>query len=402
MTPAPPSRPVPRLLAPLLQARLAAYPVAVITGPRQSGKTTLARLTAPNASYLSLEDPDTRAFATDDPRGFLRHLGPQTILDEVQRCPSLFSYLQGFVDADPRPGRFLLTGSSQFDLIESITQTLAGRASLLTLLPFSLAELAAAGRAPATTDALLQGGLFPPIHDRPVAAADWLQDYVATYVERDVRQILRIQDLATFQRFVALSAGRVGQLLNVTSLAADTGITRVTAEAWLSVLEASHLIFRVQPWFTNLSKRLIKTPKLYFCDPGLAAWLVGIRQPAHLTAHPLRGALFENWAMTEILKARLHRGLRPSLYFLRDKEGHEIDALVQSDPSTVHAIEIKSGSTIASDSFDGLDFWRHQLPSVNLQPWLIYGGDTPQARERGTVLPWSNLTPLLEALATAN
>lgn len=402
MTPSLPARPVPRILAPLLQARLAAYPVAVVTGPRQSGKTTLARVAAPNAAYLSLEDPDTRAFATDDPRGFLRQLGPQTILDEAQRCPSLFSYLQGTVDADPRPGRFLLTGSSQFDLIESITQSLAGRASLLTLLPFSLAELAAVGRPPATIDALLHGGLFPPIHDRPVAAADWLQDYVATYVERDVRQILRIQDLAAFQRFLALCAGRVGQLVNVTSLAADAGITRVTAEAWLSVLEASHLVFRVQPWFTNLSKRLIKTPKLYFCDPGLAAWLVGIRQPAHLTAHPLRGALFENWAMTELLKARLHRGLRANLHFLRDKEGHEIDAFIQSEPDTVHAIEIKSGSTVASDFFDGLDFWRQQLPGLKIRPWLIYGGDAPQFRERGTVLPWSNLTPLLEALATAN
>ncbi len=176
----------------------------------------------------------------------------------------------------------------------------------------------------------------------------------------------------------------------------------MTAEAWLSVLEASHLVFPVQPWFTNLSKRLIKTPKLYFCDPGLAAWLVGIRQPSHLTAHPLRGALFENWAMTEMLKARLHRGLRPSLYFLRDKEGHEIDALIQSGPATIQAIEIKSGSTVASDFFDGLDFWRQQLPNVKLQPWLIYGGDTPQPRERGTVLPWSNLTPLLQALATAD
>ena len=202
-------------------------------------------------------------------------MGAQAILDEAQRCPSLFSYLQGVVDTDPRPGRFLLTGSSQFELIESITLSLAGRACLLTLLPFSLAELQSAGRAPSTIATLLPGGLFPPIHDRAVAAADWLQDYVATFVERDVRQILRIQDLAAFQRFVALCAGRVGQLVNVTSLAAATGITRVTAEAWLSVLEASQLVFRVQPWFTNLSQRLLKTPKLYFCDPGLAPLLEG-------------------------------------------------------------------------------------------------------------------------------
>jgi len=399
VTPALPTHPVPRLIAPLLQRRLASYPVVVVTGPRQSGKTTLARSAAPDAAYLSLEDPDTRAFATEDPRGFLRQLGPQTILDEVQRCPSLFSYLQGSVDADPRPGRFLLTGSSQFEMMGAITQSLAGRAGLLTLLPFSMAELQAAGRSPVTVDILLQGGLFPPIHDRAIPAADWLQDYVATYVERDVRQILRIQDLSAFQRFLSLCAGRIGQLVNVTSLAADTGISRLTAEAWLSVLEASYLIFRVPPWFTNLSKRLVKTPKLYFCDPGLAAWLVGIRQPSHLSAHPLRGPLFENWAMTELLKARLHHGLRPDLHFLRDKEGHEVDALIETEPRKGHVIEIKSGGTVASDFFDGLDFWRQQLPGHHFQPWLLYGGDTRQARERGTALPWSDLGALLEALA---
>ena len=398
MVPALPSHPVPRLLGSLLQRRLAAYPVVVITGPRQSGKTTLARTTAPGATYLSLEDPDTRAFAADDPRGFLRQLGSQTIIDEAQRCPTLFSYLQGAVDADPRPGRFLLTGSSQFEMIGAITQSLAGRASLLTLLPFSLSELQAAERAPATTEALLQRGLFPPIHDRTIPAADWIQDYVATYVERDVRQILRIQDLTTFQRFLALCAGRIGQLANVASLAADAGINRATAEAWLSVLEASHLVFRVPPWFTNPSKRLIKTPKLYFCDPGLAAWLVGVRQPDHLTAHPLRGPIFENWAMTELLKARVHRGLRPDLYFLRDKEGHEVDAFVETAPRTGHAIEIKSGCTVASDFFDGLAFWSERLPDVRLLSWLIYGGEVAQDRDRGAVLPWRDLAPLLDAL----
>jgi hypothetical protein len=390
--------PVPRLLEPLLLRRLAAYPVAVITGPRQSGKTTLARSAAPNAAYLSLEDPDTRSFANEDPRGFLRQLGPQTILDEVQRCPLLFSYLQGVVDADPRPGRFLLTGSSQFEMLDSITQSLAGRASLLTLLPFSLGELRASGRSVPKIENLLHEGLFPRVHDRAIPASDWLQDYVATYVERDVRQILRIQDLAAFQRFLALCAGRIGQLVNVASLAADAGITRVTADAWLSVMEASYLVFRVPPWFSNPSKRLIKTPKLYFCDPGLAAWLVGIRQPAHLIAHPLRGALFENWIMTELLKARLHHGLRPALHFLRDKGGNEVDAYIETAPHKGQAVEIKSGSTIASDFFDGLDFWRRNLPGIEIQPWLIYGGDTRQDRERGTVLPWTALGALLDAV----
>lgn len=401
MRPALPTTPIPRRLTAVLQQRLASYPVAVVTGPRQSGKTTLARLADPDATYFSLEDPDTRAFALDDPRGFLRQTGDRVILDEVQRCPDLFSYLQGVIDADPRPGRFILTGSSQFELISSITQSLAGRATLLTLLPLSFQELQDAGRAPATVDTLIQGGLFPPIHDRPVAAADWIRDYVSTYLERDVRQILRIQNLSAFQRFVQLCAGRIGQMLNITSLAADAGITRVTAEAWLSVLEASHLVFRIHPWFTNFSKRLIKAPKLYFCDPGLASWLVGIRQPGHLTVHPLRGALFENWVMTELLKARCHRGLRPDLHFLRDREGHEVDALIEIAPKSLIAVEVKSGSTIASDFFDGLDFWRARLGDLSFQPWLIYGGDTPQSRARAEVLPWNTLTPLLNAV-TAN
>ena len=354
---------------------------------------------APERPYLSLEDPDTRAFASEDPRGFLGQAAGGAILDEVQRCPQLFSYLQGVVDAERRMGRFILTGSSQFELIASITQTLAGRASMLTLLPFSLSELQAARRAPSSVDGLLHAGLFPPIYDRPVEPTAWLQDYAATYLERDVRQVLKIQDLAAFQRFVQLCAGRIGQLLNMTSLAADAGISRVTAQAWLSVLQASHVAYLVQPWFTNVSKRLIKTPKLYFCDCGLAAWLLGVRRPEHVTAHPQRGALFENWAVTELLKARLHRGLRPELYFLRDKEGHEIDLLVETAPRVLHGVEIKSGATVAADFFAGLDYWRDRLDRHTLHPWLIYGGETAQSRQRASVLPWSGLGPLLNALA---
>lgn len=390
--------PVPRLAASAARERLAGFPILTITGPRQSGKTTLSRLLAPDVPYFSLEDPDTRAFATEDPRAFLRQAVDGAIFDEVQRVPELFSYLQGMVDGDRRMGRFILTGSSQFELMESITQSLAGRASMMTLLPFSLGELQAVGRGPSTVDDLLHAGFFPPIHDRPVEPTLWIQDYLGTYLERDVRQILNIQDLATFQRFVQLCAGRIGQLLNVTSLAADAGVTRVTAESWLSVLEASHLVFLVRPWFTNLNKRLIKTPKLYFGDPGLAAWFLGVREASHLHAHPQRGALFENWVMTELLKAQCHRGIKPTLYFLRDKEGHEIDALVETAPDTFHAVEIKSGETIASDFFAGLDYWRARLDRQTLVPWLVHGGSVQQEREKATVLPWCNLSPLIANL----
>jgi uncharacterized protein len=247
-------------------------------------------------------------------------------------------------------------------------------------------------------EALLYGGLFPPIHDRPVEPTIWLQDYIGTYLERDVRQILNIQDHSTFQRFSQLCAGRIGQLLNVSSLAVDTGITRITAESWLSLLQASHLIFHLRPWFTILNKRFIKTPKIYFCDPGLAAWLLGVRTPAHLTAQPQRGALFENWAVTELLKAQTHQGIKPTLHFLRDKEGHEIDALIETAPDTFHAVEIKSGETIATDFFANLDYWRAKLTRQSLTPWLIHGGTTCQDRERAAVLPRDGLSPLLDEL----
>jgi uncharacterized protein len=396
-----PSSPIPRLAMATARARLAGFPILTMTGPRQSGKTTLARLLAPHLPYFSLEDPDTRAFARDDPRAFLRQAEDGAILDEVQRVPDLFSYLQGIVDADGRMGRFILTGSSQFELIQSITQSLAGRASMLTLLPFSTAELQAVGRAPASVDELLHAGLFPPIHDRPVEASVWIQDYVGTYLERDVRQILNIQDLAAFQRFIQLCAGRVGQLLNLSSLASDTGISRITADSWLSVLQASHLVFLVRPWFTNTSKRFIKTPKLYFCDPGLAAWFLGVRKASHVTAHPQRGALFENWVMTELLKAQTNAGQRPALYFLRDHEGHEIDALIETAPNVFQAVEIKSGETIASDSLDGLSYWRNQLPDRTLVPWLVHGGLARQQREKATILPWNDLGPLWDNVAAS-
>jgi predicted AAA+ superfamily ATPase len=388
----------PRTILPVLERRLAEFPVVALTGPRQSGKTTLMKHVAGHRPYVSLEDPDHRAYALEDPRGFLAQFPDGAALDEVQRCPALFSYLQGFVDTDGRAGLFLLTGSQQFGMMESITQSLAGRIALLRLWPFSLAELQAVDAAPADVNTLLFKGLFPRLYSGKIAPADWFSNYVATYLERDVRQLLKVQDLALFQRFVVLCAARAGQLLNIDALASDAGISRPTANGWLSVLEASHVIVIVRPWFANIGKRLVKTPKLYFCDTGLAAWLLGAKTRDYVAGLPQRGALFENWVMMELLKAHANAGIPPRLFFLRDKSGHEIDALVPTAPDTFAAIEVKAGETVAADFFKGLDYWRKNLPGQTLHPWLVYGGVASQSRERGRVVPWNALSPLLEAL----
>jgi predicted AAA+ superfamily ATPase len=393
------SRLIPRAALDAAQSLMRMFPVLTITGPRQSGKTTLARMLAPDYPYFSLEDPDTLAMLSEDPRRFLNANTDGAIFDEAQRWPDLLSYLQTYVDADRgRTGRFILTGSCQFNLMAKVTQSLAGRSATLTLLPFSLAELAAAGRAPAAVEELLWRGLFPAVYIGEVTPEQWARNYIATYVERDARQLQNIRNLSHFQKFVGLCAGRVGQLLNYESLASDAGIDQKTVRAWLSVLEASHILFFVQPWFQNIAKRLVKTPKLYFCDTGLAAWFLGARTPEYVATLPQRGALFENWVMLEILKTRHNRGETPDLWFLRDKLGHEVDALVQTGPEMFAAVEMKSGETFSTDFFKGLDFWRTHLPARALTSWVIYGGKSLLETSRGTVLPWNDLAPLLATL----
>ena len=376
---------IPRTLKATLEALAGQYPVVTLTGPRQSGKTTLCRMAFSAKPYINLESPDVREFARNDPRAFLTAYADGAILDEIQRAPELLSYLQPMVDQDPRPGRFILTGSQQFEVMTGITQSLAGRTALLKLLPLSIEELAAAG-IDTSLDRLLFTGFYPRLYDAAINPTQALGDYVQTYVERDIRQLVTIKDLTLFERFVRLCAGRVGQLLNLQSLGNDVGISHTTARTWLTLLEASYVVFLLRPWHTNLSKRQIKSPKLYFYDVGLASYLLGAESETHVNRHPLRGNLFENLVVLEALKYRYNRGRRDNLYFWRDAKGNEVDLLIEQGPDVV-PVEIKAGATIASDWFKGLATIANALPSPPRHRALVYGGTERQARSAADVWP---------------
>lgn len=366
------------------------FPIVAITGPRQSGKTTLAKAVFPDKPYLSLEDPDIRALAESDPRHLLSSYPGGAILDEVQRAPQLFSYLQTHVDANMHPGMFVLTGSQQFGLLSGISQSLAGRAGMVQLLPLSISELAGASLLPNNLDDLLWRGCYPTLHDRNMLPSDWFAGYITTYVERDVRQLINVRDLSTFQRFLRMCAARTGQLLNLSSLAADCGITHNTAAAWISVLEASYIIHLLRPHYRNFNKRLVKMPKLYFCDAGLAAWLVGIRKAEEMAFHAQRGNLFETLMVSEFLKRCWNDGLPSNLFFWRDSKGLEID-LIQENGEALTPIEIKSGSTIATDFMANLKKWSALSGNPEQPSWLIYGGDRPFASGPTQIIPWNQL-----------
>lgn len=388
---------IPRDASVALQNVAKGYPVIALTGPRQSGKTTLSRLEFPDKAYVSLEDPDQLRFALSDPRGFLQGFPGGAILDEIQRAPELFSYIQGIVDAQPTPGFFVLTGSQHFGLLAQISQTLAGRVAMVELLPFSLGELQAAEIEIASLDHLLFQGQYPPLYDRDLDPIDWYGDYIRTYVERDVRQLTAVQDLNLFQTLVRLCAGRVGQILDVAGLASDTGVAHNTARSWLSVLEASYLIYRLAPHHQNFSKRLIKRPKLYFYDTGLVSRLLGIRSPDELRLHPLRGNLFECWVVSEVLKWNLHHRQQLPMHFWRDHKGREVDVIIDRG-NKVTAVEIKSGATLNADFFRGLDYYRHLAQEHLQQSFLVYGGDQQQTRSSGLVIPWRRLATLTDSL----
>jgi len=397
---------IPRTLGKRLKELAGPYPVVFLTGPRQSGKTTLARNTFPGFEYRSLENLQTREEAIEDPLGFLGLFegGGGVILDEVQRAPDLFSYLQGFVDED-RGGPFVLTGSQQFLLSEKISQSLAGRAAVLELMPFSMAELE--GRKPRGPEEILRGrgkrkaqtgpeldealftGFFPRIHDKGLAPRTWLDGYVRTYVERDVRTVSGVGDLDAFSRFLGLCAGRAGALVNTSGLGSDAGVSHVTAKRWLSILRASYIVDFLVPHHRNFNKRLVRSPKLYFVDTGLLCYLLGIRSPADLRDHPLRGPIFENYVVAEFRKLFLHGGESPPLFFWRDSHGREVDLLIDLGKRRI-PVEVKSGRTVASDFFRGLDFYTGL--SGDEGGMLVYGGDESYQRKNHAVRSWRECT----------
>jgi uncharacterized protein len=381
-----------RDLEPRLKELASQFPALILTGPRQSGKSTLCNAVFDGHAYVTLESPDVRRFAQEDPRGFLAQFSKGAVLDEIQNCPELSSYLQETIDKDPMPGRWVLTGSQNFSIMASASQSLAGRAAVLHLLPMSRGEVVRFQTHPQMLNETLLSGGYPRILDRKLNPSDWLASYVATYLERDVRSLSNIGDLTTFQRFVQLCAGRVSQLLNLSSLAADCGVSQPTAKAWLSVLEASFLVFRLPGHHSNVSKRLIKMPKLHFYDSGLVCWLLGIRDASQLDLHPLRGAIFESWVVSEIVKSRFNRGQSEPICFYRDKAGMESDVLVPQG-RTLTLVEVKAGQTINSDMAGGLGkigelFARTGQSTIRV---VVYGGTEKQVRSGVTYLPWHEI-----------
>ena len=380
------------------------YPVITVTGPRQSGKTTLVRSEFNNYQYFSMENPDTRQIALEDPRGFLRSFETGVILDEVQRTPDLFSYIQTLVDEDDRPGRFILTGSQNFLLSEKISQSLAGRTAILHLFPFSKRELfeqpdVHPDHFPVQTKTemanidlwqLLYQGFYPRIHDKKLNPTEWYAWYYQTYIERDVRLLQNIGDLNTFTRFIRLCAGRNGQLLNLSNLATDAGITHTTARRWLSILQAGFILTLVQPHFENFRKRMVKSPKLYFFDTGLLTFLLGIRNADELQFHAMRGAIFETYVFSELYKMFVHSGQIPHIYFWHDAKGHEVDFIIDRGNKLI-PIEAKSGETFNSDFIKGLQYYLGLAKERADGPMLVYAGAESFYFKDIRVLSWQSL-----------
>ncbi|MFH1422473.1 MAG: ATP-binding protein [Planctomycetota bacterium] len=395
---------IPRILTKKLKKAATQFPVIAVTGPRQSGKTTLVKSVFRNYQYVSLELPDQRSFALEDPRGFLNQFNCPVILDEIQRTPELFSYIQVAVDNNrSKPGQFILTGSQNFLLLHNVSQSLAGRCAVLHLLPFSLSELMKRSdiaiekigqvvpqKVKQPKQNLLEvmfTGFYPRIHDKNLSPQDWLASYYQTYLERDVRNVLNVGDLESFGKFIRLCAGRNGQLLSLSGLASDCGITHTTVRRWLSVLEASFIVMLLHPHYKNFGKRLIKSPKLYFLDSGLLCYLLQIKNPQDLQHRAERGAIFESFVVSELCKNFMHRGEQPNLYFWRDSAGHEVDIVIDVGEHLI-PIEVKSAQTIASDFFNTLSYWRSISDNEKSPAVLVYGGEQSYKRSGVVVYPW--------------
>lgn len=380
-----------RNLSRRLRAVARKFPAVMITGPRQSGKSTLCRMVFPKRPYVSLEPPDVRAFAAGDPRGFLAQFPRGAIVDEIQRAPELCSFLQGIIDAQPTPGRWILTGSQSLSIAAAVNQSLAGRAAILHLLPLARNETRRFKRFPRTLDAAILTGGYPRILDRRLSPADWLGSYVRSYLDRDVRLISNVGDLAVFQRFVQLCAARTASLLNLSALATDCGVSQPTAKAWLSILEATFIIFRLQPYFASIGKRLVRTPKLHFYDTGLACWLLGIRDASQLHMHPLRGLMFESWVVSEVVKHRASRGEHSGVYFYRDQHGVEAD-LITENGRELTVIEAKAGQTAHHDLIQAGRNAADALTQARpVRRVVVFGGAPGQRRSEMTLLSWDEL-----------
>ena len=373
-----------------INAYMQRYPIVALTGPRQSGKTTLLKDMFPDFRYVSLENPDNRAFAENDPNGFLQLYDQKVILDEVQRVPALLSYIQTIVDSNNMMGQFILSGSQNFNLMKSITQSLAGRVALFKLLPFDMTELKSADLLPSDYEQLIIKGSYPALYDRSIPFASFYANYIETYIQRDVTELLSIRDFGLFRTFLKLCAARIGQQLNIANLSSETGVSVPTLRSWISILESSYIMYQLPPFFKNFNKRLVKSPKLYFYDTGLASFLLGIRNEKTLLESEFKGALFENMIITEYVKQNYHNNLYHDFYYWRDSNGHEVDLLVSND-TAYDAIEIKSTKTILPKQFAGLDFLANIGGDAIRRKILVYGGDSSQKRTHYQIWAWSDI-----------
>lgn len=380
-----------RILAHKIISLRKQFPVLSLTGPRQTGKTTLLKSIYTDLPYITLEDIDNRMRAKEDPRGFLANYPIGAVLDEVQHVPELFSYIQGIVD--DKDVHFVLSGSQNFILSEKIMQSLAGRTAVLKLLPFSLEELKPTSYNPATWEEYVFQGSYPRLYDKQIHPTDFYPSYINTYVEKDVRQLKNIENLNSFSNFLKLCAGRTGQVLSIQSLASDAGISPNTAKAWLSVLEASYIIYFLQPHHKNFNKRLIKSPKLYFYDTGVACSLLGIEKVEQLSTHYLKGGLFENFIVTEFLKRRLNEGKNPNAYFWLSKENKEIDLLIEQG-NALTPVEIKSGMTRNMAFLNNLQYWQKLTNNPSDNSYVVYGGDENVKTSNGNYISWRSLSEI--------